>query len=702
MARNDADGRFERAFALHRNGRLAEARAQYDALLADVPRHAPALHFSAVILHGSQRSLEALERIERSLSIDDRVSDVWNNAGLIYMALGRGSDAARAFDRALRLEPTLAEAWLNRSSLDLAVNDGVAAEVSARRALSLVESPHAWFNLALALDAQRRPVDALAALDRLEAGSAVDPADVTLPRLRAQLLIAIGQADEACRVLDRTLLRVDDPMLRLERARLADAVDDERGAIDGYRAALRGAAAASPVHQAALSELLFLKKRRASWDGLAELQTEFRDGVVTHGSLPGGSALTPFSFLSDPSTREEQKIAARAWSRRYFEGSPQERPLSRGRLRIGYLSSDLHEHATGVLAVGLFEQHDRERFEIFAYSTGPDDATPLRRRLIASFDHFVDARGWTDARIAEIIRDDGIDILVDLKGHTERAATEVMARRPAPIAVSYLGYPGTMGALFIDYLIGDAIVTPLSESGDYDETLVLLPHTYQVTDDRRAIAASPTRAELGLPDGVVVFCCFNNHYKIGSDVFDAWCDVLMQVPRSVLWLLTRSDDDLLRNRVRGEAAARGIEPDRIVFGDTRPHADYLALYRRADLFLDSWPYNAHTTASDALWVGCPVLTVRGPTFAGRVAASLLAAVGMPEGIAADRSAYVAIATRWGNDSEQLDGLRKRLERDARTSPLFDTRATTRAIEAAYLEMATQKREGRRAAIVVED
>lgn len=310
-ARADADRRFAQAFALHRNGRLDDARLQYDALLAVAPRHAPALHFSAILLHARQRSVEALDRIERSLAIDDRVPDVWNNAGLIYLALGRGPDAARAFDRALQLEPTLAEAWLNLSSLELAVNDGVAAEAFARRALAVAESTPAWFNLALALEAQRRPTDALAALDRLEAAAPADATDATVSGLRTQLLVALDRPDDARRVLDRVLGRADDPLLRLERARLADAAHDEAGAIDDYRAALRGAPAASTIHDAALSELLFLKKRRASWDGLALLQAAFRDRVAASATSHAGSALTPFSFLSDPSTRGEQKVAAR-------------------------------------------------------------------------------------------------------------------------------------------------------------------------------------------------------------------------------------------------------------------------------------------------------------------------------------------------------------------------------------------------------
>ena len=690
--------RFEQAFALHAEGRSSEAMRLYEAVLAEFPRHAPALHLSALLLHQATRSEDAIARLERSLAIDDGVSDVWSNAGLVYTALGRAGDAARALERALRLEPTLVEAWVNLASLRLAMHDPVAAEAAARQALALAESPTAAYNLVLALTEQHRSADALDALQRVEATGRVDPADLAIPALRAQLLINVGQHDAARQLLDRTLARTDDARLRIERARLFEARGDHDAAIADYTAALR----LEPANETALSDLIFLKKQRASWEGLPGLLADFRKRVGQHARRDETSALTPFSFLSDPSSRTEQRDAAAAWSRRHLVYQPSTRTLSSGRLRIGYLSADLHEHATGVLAVGLFEQHDRERFEIVAYSTGPDDGSALRRRLVAAFDRFVDVRGWSDERIAAAIRDDGIDLLVDLKGHTERAPTGVMARRPAPIAVSYLGYPGSMGAPFVDYLIGDAVVTPLAHASDYSEALVQLPHAYQVNDDRRAIADAPSRAELGLPEDAVVFCCFNQVYKITPDVFDAWTDILLASPGSVLWLLARPDDDILRNVWRREAVSRGLDPQRLVFSDTRPHDAYLALYRRADLFLDTWPYNAHTTASDALWAGCPVLTFVGETFAGRVAASLLGAVDLPEGIARDRADYIGRAIKFAADRPSLAALRRRLERDVRSSPLFDTRRTTRAIERAYLAMAAQHAIGRREPIVVDD
>jgi predicted O-linked N-acetylglucosamine transferase (SPINDLY family) len=362
-------------------------------------------------------------------------------------------------------------------------------------------------------------------------------------------------------------------------------------------------------------------------------------------------------------------------------------------LRIGYLSADFHSHATAFLTAGLFEQHDRARFEIVGYSTGPDDHSPMRARIERAFDRFIDVRDRDPFAIADIIRRDAVDILVDLKGHTQDAMPVVLARRPAPIQVHYLGYPGTLGMKLVDYLIGDAIVTPVEHLSDYAETIAVLPGAYQVNDRERPVGEPPPRRALGLPDAGIVFCSFNQTYKINPQVLDAWASILKAVPESVLWLLARTDEDLAIGNLRREAEARGVDARRVVFATHRPNAEYLALYRHADLFLDTWPYNAHTTASDALWAGCPVLTTLGTTFAGRVAASLLHAAGLPELVTADTHEYVARAIALAQDRDELTRLKTHLAGPGHASALFDTERTTRALEAAYVAMVDQFRQG---------
>jgi len=324
----------------------------------------------------------------------------------------------------------------------------------------------------------------------------------------------------------------------------------------------------------------------------------------------------------------------------------------------------------------------------------------MRARLVRAFDRFVDVRGRNPIEIADMIRSDGVDVLVDLKGHTQDATPIVLARRPAPIQVHYLGYPGTLEGGLADYLIGDAIVTPAEHASDYAEAIVRLPGSYQVNDRERPIAQSLARSALGLPDDAVVFASFNQTYKINPEVFDAWMQVLRGVPGSVLWLLHKKDDDPAIANLRRQAQARGVDPGRIAFAKHRPNADYLALYRHADLFLDTWPYNAHTTASDALWAGCPVLTILGSTFAGRVAASLLHAVGLPELVTASIPDYVERAIALAGDASERARLREHLAGPGRASALFDTARTTRALEEAYLTMIAQHRRGVREAFDV--
>jgi predicted O-linked N-acetylglucosamine transferase (SPINDLY family) len=684
------------AMRLHGDGRLPDALAAYDAFLRRDPGHAGALQMSAIVLFQLERVDESVERIGRALAADPDFVDAWVNAGVIYGAAGRPVDAVRALERAVALEPTLVEAWSNLASQRLGLEDAIGAEQAARRALADGRYGGAAINLAMALLAQGRRQDALVALEPYSSTLAPDIAGV-----RAQTLIALGRHAEARRELDVALAANDDATLRLERARLAEAQLDLETSASDYQALLALGYEYDAIRELALSELVFQRKSFALWNDLGMLQRAFRERVHAAAAAPGSmTGLTPFSFLSDPSTRAEQRALASAHSRVYRFIPFPKRPLSSGRLRIGYLSADLAEHATGVLAVGLFEQHDRERFEVFAYSTGPDDGSALRKRLVAAFDQFVHAEGWSAGRIARRIRDDDIDILVDLKGYTANAPTAVVAMRPAPIVVSYLGYPGTSGATFVDYLIGDRVVTPLAHAPDYSETLVQLPHSYQINDDRRTIAEPPTRASLGLPEDAVVLCCFNSTYKINLDVIDAWVAILQGVPDAVLWMLGRGYDGGTAERLKAIIVGRGIDASRIVFAATRPHAEYLALYKRADLFLDTWPYNAHTTASDALWAGCPIITLQGDTFAGRVAASLLGALGITNGIAPDRTNYIATAIAWASDRARLAAMRTLVEERRVAMPLFDTKATTRAIEAAYIAMARQHADGRRTPILI--
>jgi predicted O-linked N-acetylglucosamine transferase (SPINDLY family) len=353
------------------------------------------------------------------------------------------------------------------------------------------------------------------------------------------------------------------------------------------------------------------------------------------------------------------------------------------RVRLAYLSADFHLHATAYLMAELFERHDRARFEVFGLSWGPDDQSAMRARLKVGVDRFVDVGAMSDRQVAEWMRDQGIDIAVDLKGFTGNNRTGIFAYRGAPLQVAYLGFPGTLGAPFIDYLIADRQVVPPRLESAYSENIVRLPDCYQVNDRKRHIAdETPSRADAGLPAQGFVFCSFNNSYKIRPAMFDIWMRLLRAVEGSVLWLL--GDNDAAAANLRRHAAARGVDADRLVFATRLPLDRHLARHRLADLFLDNFPVNAHTTASDALWAGLPLVTLRGETFVSRVAASLLTTVGLPELITDTLADYEALALKLATTPAMLAGLRGRLAAVRLTTPLFDTDRFRRHIESAYL------------------
>ena len=685
---------FERAFRLHQQGKLREAFLRYDAVLAADPKHAAALHYSGVVLYQAGKVPEAAQRIRAALKLDPASADAWSNLALVLDAAGEREAARNALLEAAKLAPESPDVLANLSAAEFAVGRVIEAEQAARRAIA-ANGQHAagWHNLALALEPQGRLLEALDAASR---ATAVAPGEPAYAGLKAQLETTAGMRKKARATLDAALVRKPgSAALQFQLGGLLDRDHDAAGAMRAYENVVR----LDPNHGAALSQLLYLRQRMADWHDVDALRRRFRDGIAA-----GMPLLSPFVWLSQPSSRHEQRRCAETWTQALAPPAASGPPprLGDGRLRIGYLSADFHTHATAYLAAGMFEAHDRERFEIVAYSTGHDDRSPMRQRLTRAFDCFVDAAGWPSRKLAQAIRGDGVDILVDLKGHTDGAAPSALALRPAPIQVHYLGYPGTLGGNLVDYLIGDAIVTPAAHAVDYAETLAVLPHSYQVNDRARPMAEAPTRQALGFAGSAVVLCCFNRGYKLNSAVFDAWLAILTEVPEAVLWLMAHPGEELLERNLRREMVRRGLDARRLHFAKSRPNSEYLALYRVADLFLDTWPYNAHTTASDALWAGCPVLTCRGETFASRVAASLVTAVGLPELACDSVMAYVAKAIALARDPEERTRLRAHLDGPGRASPLFDTVATTRALEAAYLAMADQHRRGVREPIHIAD
>jgi predicted O-linked N-acetylglucosamine transferase (SPINDLY family) len=436
----------------------------------------------------------------------------------------------------------------------------------------------------------------------------------------------------------------------------------------------------NPSYDRALANKLFQQAAICDW-------TAFGGGVGAVAELGiSGQAVSPFNLLPFDDDAARNHLRAERFVREHFDSAdlgPIKRPNSMpARLEIGYFSADFHEHATLHLVARLFELHDRSRFRIHIFSFGQDSNDCLRERLKSSVDAFHEVRPLTDAAIAMTARQNGIHIAVDLKGFTANSRTGIFACRAAPVQINYLGYPGTMGAPFMDYILADHVVIPEAQACHYSEKAIYLPHSYQINDDRRAISDAPvTRNAAGLPEDGFVYCCFNHAYKISPTEFDIWMRLLSNVPKSVLWLL--GINETAERNLKLEAVKRGVDPNRIVFAQRTHSSAHLARHRLADLFLDTFHYNAHTTASDALRSGLPLVTKIGNGFASRVAASLLRACGLPDMITNTNEAYERLALELAQNPQKLQELKQKLFANISTAPLFDSTGTTRSIEAGY-------------------
>jgi protein O-GlcNAc transferase len=529
-------------------------------------------------------------------------------------------------------------------------------------------------HLAHALMAARHFEDALTAYDKL---LAIQPSHFEALYNRGVILSQQQRFEEALEVLDKALtLRPDTAVLHHNRGVVLAGLERHREALESYDRAL----ALDPDYFPARANRAMVALNLCDWARVAQTPVE-----------EVASFAPPLTFLGYSDDKALQlKCAQRAMQILAPQPLP---PLWRGekyrhdRIRLAYISADFREHAVAFQLAPLIERHDRARFQVIGISTGPSDDSAIHARLEKGFDRFHDFAAFNSDEIARRLREMEIDIAVDLGGHTGRARPQIFAHRFAPVQASWLGYPGTTGASFIDYLIADTVVAPLEHQQFFTEKLVHLPHSYFPTDPARVSGTPPSRAACGLPEGGFVFCAFNHHWKITRPVFEIWMRLLHSVPASVLWLKQPPAD--ARIHLEKEAAARSINPARLVYAGDVPRDVHLARHANADLFLDTLPYGAHATAADALGAGLPVLTCRGEAFAGRVAASLLHAVGLPELIMPDLAGYENRALELAQDRMQIAALNKKLGQNLATAPLFDADAFRRNIEKAYVTMLQQ-------------
>lgn len=690
-----------------------DALENYERALRLRPEYVNALNNHGTVLIAMRRFEEAVVSFERAAGIDPQFAAALYNRGVALVHLNRLHEALSAFDRVLCLRPDSREARADRAAVlmelgrtdealaaydDLMGTGGASILTHYNKGVALLKLGRrldALESFERVLEAEPRHAGALTnsgnalleigrteeAVSRLKAAVAIEPGDEGALNSLGVALMRLERLEEALVCFDQVLARRPaDADALTNRGTVLQQLGRHARAVPDYERVVREA----PTYKYARGRLLSAKMYACDWSGLNELIEQIRADVRDNKF-----AANPFTLLACSPDEREQLLGARTFASDKYP--PSSKPLlhprtgGREKIRVAYVSGEFRAHATSYLVAGLLESHDRSRFEIFGVSTGNNDRSDMRQRIERAFDTFADGSRDTDRALAEMLDRWEIDIAVNLNGYFGVERTGVFALRPCPIQVNYLGFPGTLGADYIDYIIADDVVIPHDHRDLCAERVVYLPHSYQANDSKRPISdVTPARAQAGLPGDAFVFCCFNSNHKILPSMFDIWCRILRKTDNSVLWLM--QGDAAAVDNLKREAAARQVEPDRLVFAPRAKLPDHLARHRLADLFLDTLPHNAHTTASDALWAGLPVLTCRGSAFAGRVAASLLRAVGMEELVTDTLEEYEALAIALARDTKRLGRMKRQLSENQRTLPLFDTARYARHLESAYAKM----------------
>lgn len=706
------------AAVLYQLGKVDLALERSDAAIALAPNWADAHFGRGNALKDLDRPAEALASYDRAIELRPELAVAWCNRGLVLQELDRTEDALVSFARSIELAPRLYHAYINRGQLLLRLGRLAEAKADCDMVVQLVpQSAESWFNRGNVLQAMQRHEAALADHSR---AIELDPRHVKALNNRGLTLVPMHRLDEALESYDRaleiapdyasalsnrgfllfTLNRQEEALASLDRALELDpgaagsyhnraVVLARLGRREEATADFDKSIALKPGQSAVISQMLYHRAHICDWTVPPSQFDLPKLGIEDE-------PFSPLVMLSVEDEPERHLVRARKWANRIGGGIARaELPLGEpgAKVRLGYFSADFNNHAVMHLIGRLFELHDKDRFEVHAYSFGTDPWDDIRKRVVDAVDHFHDVAKLADAEVAALARSHGIDIAIDLTGYTQDERPGIFAHQAAPVQINYLGYPGTMGADFIDYIIADPVLIPETHRQLYSEKVICLPHSYQANDDQRAISdKSHTRAELGLPEKGFVFCCFNANFKITPREFDIWIRLLEQIEGSVLWLL--GGNDLSQANLTREAEARGMDPARLVFAPRMPMAEHLARHRNADLFIDTFCYNAHTTGSDALWAGLPFVTRLGESFAARVGASLLTAVGLEDLITQTDEEYEALILRLARNPKELAAHRRKLAKTLKQgAPLFDSPRFARHIEAAYEHVLQRRREG---------
>jgi protein O-GlcNAc transferase len=659
--------------------RCREAIADFDRAIAINSNYADAFLNKGNALADLKSYTESLAAYEKALVLKPKLADAWLGRGKALAGLEQFDEALAAYDRVLSLAPELAGAWLERGNLLAKHADPEGAFAAYDRALQLKpDLAEAWVGRGNIRSGRKQYEGALEAY---ASALAMKPDLVEAWLGRGRVSIALAEYDKALLAYDKALaLNPESTEALVGCGDICTVLLRYEDAYAAYNRALRIRPDLGEFGGRRLLAKLFL----CEWSGLDDDVSHFL--ATLRSGEPTGSPLLLFAVQS---SQADQLRAAKSYIGQLpsFPALWSGKVYGHDRIRLAYLSSDFRDHAVTQLIVGLFEEHDKSLFEVTAISFAAEEsASDEVARIRGACERFIDVRLSTDEQVAEMIQQFEIDIAIDLNGITRNSRPNILSRRPAPVQVNYLGYAGTMGAPYIDYIIADSMVVPRDQFAFFSEKVVWLPDSFMVNDSRRRVAeVTPTRSECGLPEKAFVFCCFNNAFKIAPDIFKIWMRLLKATPNSVLWLSELGAT--ASANLRHEAESNGVSSDRLIFATRTPSvADHLARLRQADLFLDTLPYNAHTTAADALWAGVPVLTCPGPTFPGRVAASLDRAIGLSELIVPSLEEYEKLAFALAHDPARVSALKGKLARHRGTQPLFDTKRFARNIEAAYRTM----------------
>jgi protein O-GlcNAc transferase len=656
-------------------GRMDEAIVAYKRALILKPDFAEAYNNMGVILREQGKLDEAIAAYDRALSIKPDFAEAYNNMGVTLQEQGKLDEAIAAYNKALILKPDYADTY-NNIGATLREQGRLGEAIAAYdRALSIKPGyVDAYNNMGNALKDQGKLEEAIAAYNK---ALILKPSNAEAYNNMGVTLQEQGKLDEAIAAYNKALI------LRPDYAKAYNNMGvtlQEQGKLDEAIAAYDRALSIKPDYADARSERLFQLGHICDWSAIEA----DRSYVAELGII--GASVAPFCFLPLEDAPERHRLRSELYAKETYTqrplpaiAKPSRKPE---RLRIGYFSGDFRNHAMMHCMAQIFAVHDKSNFEIFAYSYGPDTQDKMRKKLMSDVDAFHDVREMSDVQIVDLARAENLSIAVDLQGYTKDTKTALFAYGLAPVQISYLGYPGTLGADFTDYIVSDPVVIPEEKRQCYSEHIFYLPYTYFPTDNTRAISKNIiTREDMGLPNEGFVFCCFNNNYKISQKEFDIWMRLLGRVEDSVLWLL--KSNKWAEQNLKREAEARGISAERLIFAEKVTQDEHLARQKLADLFLDTFNYNAHTTTSDALWAGLPVVTKLGEGFAARVAASLLTAIGLPELITESEEAYEALALALATDTNELAKIKSKLEANRLTQPLFDSEMYTRHLETGY-------------------